>query len=374
MRKSKSFQQKLTHLSRREFLRLAGLTAGGVLLNACQPVATPISGPTPTSSPTVTPSLSPTVSPTPPPTTTLTPTATSTPTNTPSPTATPTSTSTPEPTNTPTPTQTVAPSPTPTAAPQPTTLRGFADALGIEIGANIAIDYLQDWHPESANLKPIFASEFNLHGSSWDSVWTNPYTPLRPSRDKYDFSKMDRLIAFARANNMRVQVLHLIWGDKGFLPSWLADGSYTREELLSIMQEHISTFVERYKGKIHEWSVVNEFYGGWQTNNFWLDKLGPDLDWVEAAFGWAHESDPDALLFYNDFGFEFGATNDYTATKSNQVYGLVADLVKRGAPIHGIGFQMHLDGKDLATQQQLDQRMILLQQEIQKYRDLPNVP
>jgi len=66
----------------------------------------------------------------------------------------------------------------------------------------------------------------------------------------------------------------------------------------------------------------------------WSDGLGPDF--VDKVFIWAHEADPDALLFYNDYGAED------MGRKSQRVYELVEGMLERGVPIHGVGLQMHL--------------------------------
>jgi endo-1,4-beta-xylanase len=66
----------------------------------------------------------------------------------------------------------------------------------------------------------------------------------------------------------------------------------------------------------------------------WWRVIGPE--YIDMAFRWAHEVDPDALLFYNDYGAE-GLNG-----KSDAVYELVQGLLDRGVPIHGVGLQAHL--------------------------------
>jgi GH35 family endo-1,4-beta-xylanase len=108
------------------------------------------------------------------------------------------------------------------------------------------------------------------------------------------------------------------------------------------MKEHISTLVGRYKGKIRSWDVVNEAIndGGNArtagTENLrissWLQAMGPDF--ITLAFKFAHDADPDARLYYNDYGIEVGPKH-----ASSMV--LLRRLIKNGAPIHGVGIQGH---------------------------------
>jgi endo-1,4-beta-xylanase len=101
--------------------------------------------------------------------------------------------------------------------------------------------------------------------------------------------------------------------------------------------------VTRYRGKIWQWDVANEFFldsdpSGIDPNNFWIAALGPDI--IPQAFRWAHEADPHALLFYNDYNI---AGEDGTNAKSDAVYAWLREQLAAGVPITGIGNQGHLD-------------------------------
>jgi GH35 family endo-1,4-beta-xylanase len=108
------------------------------------------------------------------------------------------------------------------------------------------------------------------------------------------------------------------------------------------LKDHINTLVGRYKGKILSWDVVNEAIddgGGAQTaqaenlrNSSWLQALGPEF--LTLAFKFAHEADPDAKLYYNDYGIEADPKH-----ASSMV--LLKRLIKDGAPIQGVGIQGH---------------------------------
>jgi endo-1,4-beta-xylanase len=327
-------------LTRRDFLKLMGVAGGGLVLSACAPVSSPTSTPAPSATPLLT--------------ATTAPTSTATPTSTP----------------------TAMPTSTPTAPPtlrHPETLRDYADALDIEFGGGTAIGYFQDWQPEHNKIKPFFLQNFNLFQDGWDGLWTNPYNPLRPSKTDFDFSMMDLFVNFVRQNNLRSQILHLVWGHKVNIPDWLMKGSFTETELLDILQNHIQTVVSRYKGKVNEWSVVNEILGTpWENGNrFWYDHLDKKLDWVKKCFQWANEADPNAVLFLNDFGIEFPGFYIYDAKRDDFIYKLIRDMKEKGIPIHAVGFQMHLNAsKNFVPEANIPLLMDALYRNIEKYRGL----
>ncbi|MGB9845842.1 MAG: endo-1,4-beta-xylanase [Methanothermobacter tenebrarum] len=248
--------------------------------------------------------------------------------------------------------------------------------LGIEFGIAVAVGALL-WGPELERtaLKKLFLETANLWVSSWELNWFVSYGGLRPNREKFDFREMDTLVQHARSLQLPIMALHLVAGGQAFIPSWLARGNFSKEELLSILHEHITTVVRRYKGRVKRWVVVNELFGlpwegGERLSSFWHDRLGPGYEWVEMAFKWAHEADPESELVLNDFGIEFPGYLLYDRSRDQKVYELVRSLKEKNVPIHGIGFQMHLYGKDFLTPRDLDAKVEALRGNIQKYRDL----
>ncbi len=98
-----------------------------------------------------------------------------------------------------------------------------------------------------------------------------------------------------------------------------------------------------YRGRVFAWDVVNEAFdeSGALKPSIWYDRPGIGLArkstaYIEQAFRWAHDADPQALLFYNDSGAE--AIN----AKSDAIYAMVKDFKQRGVPIDGVGMQMHI--------------------------------
>ncbi len=106
--------------------------------------------------------------------------------------------------------------------------------------------------------------------------------------------------------------------------------------MLKRLKEHITTVVTRYKDVIYAWDVVNEAISDrrdeYLRNSPWLQICGEEF--IEAAFRYAHEADPKAMLFYNDY-------NEIDPVKRAKIIRLVKSLQQKGVPIHGIGLQAH---------------------------------
>jgi endo-1,4-beta-xylanase len=142
---------------------------------------------------------------------------------------------------------------------------------------------------------------------------------------------------------MTVRGHTLVWHHQN--PKWLTDGKFTSSELAQILEQHIKTVVGHYRGKIFAWDVVNEAFDelhpGELRSTIWRDQPGIGLaengyTYIERCFRWAHEADPQALLFYNE------AEAEVVNPKSDAIYAMVRDFRQRGVPIDGVGFQMHV--------------------------------
>lgn len=266
-------------------------------------------------------------------------------------------------------------------------LRELADKLGLEIGA------LGDWYKVDTYeaYGRILEREFNLTICNWELGWyIEPnQPPLRPSRNEYNFSaRLDKYIKWAEARKIRVQGQHLIDGNKSNIPEWLVNGNFTRDEILSIMEEHITKVASRYTnggsyGPVHEWSVINELYATPWTQSFWIEKLGqPDLtdqdNWVAKAFRWANAANPNAKLFLNDPGIEFPSNTRYNAGRADRIYQVAKALKEADVPIHAVGFQMHLVASDfLNNQGDLDRDLLArrveeLKDNISRFQSIKN--
>ena len=170
---------------------------------------------------------------------------------------------------------------------------------------------------------------------------------VEPSENVFDFSDADYLVGFAQAHGMRIHGHNLIW--HAYLPKWVQDFSGDSSAWENLFKTHIQTEVTHFKGKVVSWDVVNEAFNddgtlrkahstpsanGTKDGSIWARNLGDD--YVARAFKYAHEADPDALLFYNDYG------QDYAPAKLTALLNMVKDFKSRGIPINGIGLQMHI--------------------------------
>ncbi|KOX13881.1 1,4-beta-xylanase [Nocardiopsis sp. NRRL B-16309] len=159
---------------------------------------------------------------------------------------------------------------------------------------------------------------------------------LRPDQDTYDFAAADAIVEYAEANGQVVRGHTLLWHSQN--PDWLEEGDFSREELRTLLREHITTVVGRYAGRIHQWDVTNEIFqenGELRTEeNVWIRELGPEV--IADAFRWAHEADPSAELFLNDYNV------DGLNAKSDAYYALSQELLDQGVPLHGFSTQAHL--------------------------------
>lgn len=162
---------------------------------------------------------------------------------------------------------------------------------------------------------------------------------VHPEENIWRFEQPDALVQWATANKMSVHGHTLVWhaqtGDWFFRDA-------DREVVTQRLKEHINTLVGRYKGKIQSWDVVNEAIndGGNQEtgqtenlrNSKWMQMLGPEF--LTLAFKFAHDADPDAILYYNDYNIESGPKHGSSVV-------LLKRLLKDGAPIHAVGIQGH---------------------------------
>jgi endo-1,4-beta-xylanase len=162
----------------------------------------------------------------------------------------------------------------------------------------------------------------------WESV--------QPVEGEFAFEAADRFVALGEKEGMFIVGHALVWHNQ--TPRWVfedADGGpATRETLVRRMREHIHTIVGRYRGRIHGWDVVNEALNedGTLRQSPWLTGIGED--YIALAFQFAHEADPDAELYYNDYSMA-GPEKRAGAVR------LISRLQAQGVPITGVGMQGH---------------------------------
>ena len=193
---------------------------------------------------------------------------------------------------------------------------------------------------EDAIIKSQFNSISPENVLKWEVVHPRPGT--------YDFSMADKYVEFGQQNHMFIIGHNLVWHSQ--TPKWVFEDGHgnpvSRKVLLDRMRDHIHKVVGRYKGRIAGWDVVNEALNedGTLRQSPWMKIIGDD--YIEEAFRFAHQADPQAQLYYNDYSIENEA-------KRNGALELVRKLKAKGVPITGVGLQDHVS-LDLPTTEQIN--------------------
>lgn len=217
----------------------------------------------------------------------------------------------------------------PVEAATPNTLRMLALQRGISIGTMVAT--AGDYRAEESTGRTMstVCSEFNL---------ITPGNALKfgivhPSPKRYDWVTANHIMSKGAGCGMQVIGHTLVW--HLHLPDWLRRLDGRPAEVRKVLKEHITRVVGHFRGRIPAWDVVNEAVlpDGSLRNSFWLRNLGPR--YVLDAFRWARQADPTATLYYNDYG------NEGMGAKTDAVHGWLRTWLEQGAPIDGVGLQVH---------------------------------
>ncbi len=155
-------------------------------------------------------------------------------------------------------------------------------------------------------------------------------------QNEYNFKNPDYIVQWAEENKLQVRGHTLVWHKA--VPGWLQRSGWSKDQVLQFLKEYIAVVMGRYKGRIYAWDVVNEPFEDngklREGSSFFQKTCG--TEYIEKAFVWAHEVDPAAKLFLNDYNTET------VNPKSNALYDLVKQLLAKGVPIHGVGIQAHV--------------------------------
>ena len=164
---------------------------------------------------------------------------------------------------------------------------------------------------------------------------------VQPREGVFRWDAADDFVSFAEKSGMKVIGHCLVWHSQ--TAAWMFEGPdgkpASRELMIERMRKHIHAVVGRYKGRVKGWDVVNEAIegDGSYRKSRWLEQVGGD--YIALAFKFAHEADPDAELYYNDYGMA-------SRGKREAVVRLVRDLKAKGLRIDGVGMQSHVSLKD----------------------------
>ncbi|WP_307527621.1 endo-1,4-beta-xylanase [Pedobacter sp. W3I1] len=211
-----------------------------------------------------------------------------------------------------------------------------------EINSEGLKDYYQKYFPIGVAVTPwdLSGDKRNLILSQFNSITSEnamKMGPIHPMENTYNWKIADSIASFARINGLKLRGHCLVWHNQA--PRWFfkaEDGNMiSKETLLKRIQEHINTVVNRYKKDIYAWDVVNEVIAD-DSAYFRKSPLYQIAgeDFVEMSFRYAHQADPNAQLFYNDYNTE-------QPLKREKIYRMLKGLLARGVPIHGIGLQGH---------------------------------
>ena len=159
---------------------------------------------------------------------------------------------------------------------------------------------------------------------------------IHPEVNRYDWTDADRLVDWSQCHGMTLIGHCLVWHSQP--PKWMftdeTGKNVSRETLIGRMYSHIMTVVTRYRGKIKGWDVVNEAFeddGSYRKTPYY-NIIGPE--YLALAFQFAHEADPDAELYYNDYSMS-------KPGKREAVCQLVRQLKAKGIRIDAVGMQSH---------------------------------
>ncbi|MBS1708004.1 MAG: endo-1,4-beta-xylanase, partial [Armatimonadetes bacterium] len=213
------------------------------------------------------------------------------------------------------------------------TLRALAAKRGITVGTCVSTRFLTE-----EPYAKLAGEQFSLLEPENELKFGS----VHPEQGKYDFAPVDAQWDFAQKHKMKMRGHTLVWHNQ--VANWVRAGKYTPEQLNQILKDHIFTVMRRYAGKIRDWDVVNEAVAddAKMRSDLWYDKpgigfAGQGHKYIEQAFRWAHEADPKARLFYNDYSIE------WIGPKSDAVYAMLKDMLAHKVPVHGMGMQCHMD-------------------------------
>ncbi|MYY80897.1 1,4-beta-xylanase [Streptomyces sp. SID335] len=210
----------------------------------------------------------------------------------------------------------------------PATAAEAAAASGRYFGTAVASGKLGD-----STYSTLLDREFNMITPENEMKWDT----IEPSRGSFDFAPADRIVNRATAHGQRTRGHTLVWHSQ--LPSWV-DSIRDASTLRRVTDNHITTTMKHYQGKVYAWDVVNEAFAdggsGRHRDSVFQKVLGDGF--IEDAFRTARKADPAAKLCYNDYNIE-----NWSDAKTQGVYKMVKDFTSRGVPIDCVGFQSHFE-------------------------------
>jgi len=197
------------------------------------------------------------------------------------------------------------------------------------IGVSVSVQNLKD-----KNVAALIVQQFG----SITPENSMKMGPIHPKENEYFWKDADAIVDYAQLHHLKIRGHNLCWHEN--TPDWFFKDSVGNQViktvLLQRLKDHITTVVNRYKGKIYAWDVVNEAVDD-NPNNLLRNSLFYKIcgeDYIIKAFEYAHAADPAAILFYNDYNTE-------RKEKADRIYTLLKMLKDKGVPINAVGLQGH---------------------------------
>lgn len=216
--------------------------------------------------------------------------------------------------------------------------QGVAMRKGLAFGAAVPSNLLN----RSAAFRQILARDCGLLLGNNELKMA----VVMPEPGRTDFAPADSVVRFARAHGQRLRGHALVWHEA--LPGWVAEqlAKASPAQAEDFLRRWIGTAMGRYRGMIESWDVLNEVLAGYGPvrredglrETPWLAALGPG--YLDLAFRLAHETDPSAVLTWNEDSLEhdFG----WVEARRARVLTRLEAMRKRGVPVRRFGIQAHL--------------------------------
>lgn len=223
-------------------------------------------------------------------------------------------------------------------------VREYGDQIQMDLEPIAAVyekDFAVGAAVEPYQLEGAEGALLAYHFNSLTAENAMKFRSIHPEKDLYDFEGADRLADFARDNGLKMRGHTFVWHHPAEIAPWVftdeSGQKRSREEVLSLLKEHMATLIDRYDDVVYAWDVVNEAIDISEPDNMrrtpWYESIGSD--YVDQAFLMAKELAPHGKLFLNEY-------DTYNPAKREALFQFVKGMKERGIPVDGVGLQLHL--------------------------------
>ena len=177
------------------------------------------------------------------------------------------------------------------------------------------------------------ADLIRTHFNSMTCANAMKYVSLTHEPGSYHFDRADRLVSFAKENQMAIHGHTLVWHNQ--TPDYIFENT-TPEQLLETLRDHTQKVKDHF-GELASFDAVNEAIedksDAYLRDTKWYRILGED--YIAKVFRTIHEVMPNTRLFYNDY-------NECYPEKRAKIMRLLKGLLAEGVPVSGMGLQSHI--------------------------------